>query len=289
MSFRDDVVAAARKAGGSFKTVAQRSTICRSLSDYLKDSNIQIKTLVDLKEKHVKGFFESTKLTNRTLQNRLSAIRTTLRAAGLTQKAKSLTSERLGISGASRDGTRSAISKADFDARIVNVVDPGVRCVLELQNCLGLRQLEAIMGGREDTLSRWERELTSDAGRIFVGEGTKTGKTRETLPVDKERALAAVRSAKAVAAAQPGGRLIAAKGLKEAVVSFNNKARAAGFTGVLSPHSNRYAFAQASIARYEAAGCSRREALAFTSRDMGHGDGRGRWINQVYCKNKKSA
>ena len=287
MSLRTEVVSAARKSGGSFKTVEARSQIGKQLCDYLKEQNIQIKSLADLKEKHLQGFIARGKaagITDRTNQNRLSAIRSVLRSAGLSRKAAGLTTKKFGIEKASRDGSRAAISRTDFEQRLAQVKDPGVHAVLVMQRELGLRQLEAIMGGRPDTLERWEKELTTGACRICIGEGTKGGRPRETLPVDKEKALAAIRTAKAVAASQPGGRLIEAKGLKEAVDRFNNQARAAGFTGDFSPHTVRYSFAQDSVARYEAAGFSHREALAFTSLDLGHGDGRGRWVEQVYCR-----
>ena len=36
--------------------------------------------------------------------------------------------------------------------------------------------------------------------------------------------------------------------------------------------------------RYEAQGFSHKDALAQTSQDLGHGDGRGRYIEQVYSR-----
>ncbi|MCR2697983.1 DNA-binding protein, partial [Salmonella enterica] len=49
-----------------------------------------------------------------------------------------------------------------------------------------------------------------------------------------------------------------------------------------SPHSLRYAWAQDAIRYYEEQGLSHKEALAVTSTDLGHGDGRGIYIEQVY-------
>lgn len=284
MSFRSEVVAAARSAGGSFKTVEARSQIVGQLADHLQKQNIQIRTLDQLKEKHIRDWIQSMKdkgISDRTLQNRVTAVRGTLRAAGLDRKAEGLQTRQLGIERASRDGSRTAISKEAFQEKLGRVKDEGVRSILELQRQLGLRQREGIMA-RADTLARWEKEL-AQGGRIRVLEGTKGGRPRETLVLDREKALAAVWHAKAVAERQ-GGRLVAAAGLKEAVDRYNNQARAAGFVGKESPHSIRYAFAQASIQRYIDAGLSRREALAMTSLDLGHGDGRGRWVDQVYSR-----
>ncbi|SPX19995.1 DNA-binding prophage protein [Escherichia coli] len=65
-----------------------------------------------------------------------------------------------------------------------------------------------------------------------------------------------------------------------------------GLTGKYSPHSLRYAWAQDDIRRYLAQddirrylaqGFSEKEALAMVAMDLGHGDGRGRWVKQVYA------
>lgn len=288
MTFRDDVVAAATKGGGSFKTVSDRKRMGKQLCDYLKSKNIQIKALVDLKEKYIHGFINQARaqgISDRTCQNRLSAIRNILRSVDLDRKANALTTEKFGVGNASRNGTRAAMSRRDFEDRIGRVTDMGVAIGLKLQIELGLRQREAIFGGRLDTLSRWEREMTSGSGRIIIGEGTKGGRTRETLVVNKVAALVAIRQAMVIATAR-GGRLIDTVGLKQALNRYNNQARAAGFTGTHSPHALRYTFAQESVTRYAAVGFSEREAFAFTSKDLGHGDQRGRWVNQVYCRKK---
>ncbi|MBB9446857.1 DNA-binding protein, partial [Escherichia coli] len=44
----------------------------------------------------------------------------------------------------------------------------------------------------------------------------------------------------------------------------------------------RYAWAQDAIRHYLAQGFSEKESLALTATDLGHGDGRGRWVKQVY-------
>lgn len=51
---------------------------------------------------------------------------------------------------------------------------------------------------------------------------------------------------------------------------------------LLSPHSLRYAFVQDQIDHYQKQGYSEQEALAKTSMDLRHGDGRGKYIKQVY-------
>ena len=197
----------------------------------------------------------------------------------MTRKAAEILTENFGVAGASRAGTRAAISADAYAECVARVANPAVAATLGLQRHLGLRQMEAIRGGERETLARWHREL-EHGDRVRVALGTKGGRPRETRVLDREVAREAV--GKALERVGKNGRVIQASGLKQAVDQFNNAARAAGFVGDCSPHSLRYAFAQASIVRYETDGFSHAEALALTSLDLGHGDRRGRWIAHVY-------
>jgi hypothetical protein len=49
-------------------------------------------------------------------------------------------------------------------------------------------------------------------------------------------------------------------------------------------HSLRYAFARERVEAYLQNGIPMAEALARTSMDLGHGDGRGRWVKMVYLR-----
>jgi len=284
MSFRSEVIAAARAAGGSFKTIQARMQMGGQLANYLQSQNIQIRHLGDLKEKHIAGWIKSSKdagISDRSCQNRLTTIRGCLRAVDLDRKADALQTAKFGVQNASRDGSRTAISLDVYRERLALVKDEGVRAALALQRELGLRQKEAVMV-RLDTLNRWEKEIQRDS-TVSVVEGTKGGRARQTLLHNPDAALQVIRHAKSIADAQRG-RLVRADGLKEAIDRFNNQARAAGFVGKESPHSLRYAWAQDRIKAYLIAGVSRREALVCTSHDLGHGDGRGRWVDRVYSR-----
>lgn len=68
-------------------------------------------------------------------------------------------------------------------------------------------------------------------------------------------------------------RLIDKPDLKSAMDYWHNQAVHIGLTGVYSPHSLRYVWAQ---------GVSRKEALAMVAMYLGHGDGRGQYVAQVY-------
>lgn len=72
----------------------------------------------------------------------------------------------------------------------------------------------------------------------------------------------------------------AAANLKEALGVYRNLCHRAQ----LQSHAARYAFAQERVEAYRAQGYSEREARAAISQDLGHGDGRGRYIASVYVR-----
>jgi hypothetical protein len=194
----------------------------------------------------------------------------------------------LGIARGSRLGAKQPLSDAAFLAFQARMVQLGRACIgsiLELQRAFGLREIEAIRAGQMETLSRWQREL-QDRGRICVIEGTKGGHQREVHPPDLNRALAAVQGALTIldTTGQPyllmraDGAVTA--GLKQAVKVYTNLCSRAG----IQNHGARYAFARERMQAYRNQGYSEREARAATSLDLGHGDGRGRYIASVYVR-----
>jgi hypothetical protein len=50
----------------------------------------------------------------------------------------------------------------------------------------------------------------------------------------------------------------------------------------------RYAWAQDAIRHYLSQGFSEKEALAMTTMGLGHGDGRGRYVAQVYGRQEEA-
>jgi hypothetical protein len=71
------------------------------------------------------------------------------------------------------------------------------------------------------------------------------------------------------------------KELKQAAKVYSGICSRAGFQN----HAARYAFAQERMQAYRDAGYSQREARIATSVDLGHGDGRGRYVASVYVRN----
>ena len=58
----------------------------------------------------------------------------------------------------------------------------------------------------------------------------------------------------------------------------------AGLVGEDSNHGLRRLFAHRQVVHYLQSGLSREEALARLSNDLGHGDGRGRWVENNYLR-----
>ena len=161
---------------------------------------------------------------------------------------------------------------------------PAIGATLELQRALGLREAEAIRAGQTETLSRGERELRNH-GSVRVVEGTKGGRPREVHPANVERAVVAIQQALSVLRTTQQRYLVtradgAASNLKEALGVYRNLC----YRAQLQSHAARYAFAQERVEAYRAQGYSEREARAAASQDLGHGDGRGRYIASVYAR-----
>lgn len=284
MSFRSVATAAAAAVGGSFKTVDARQQVMGRLADFLREQNIQIKTPEHLKLPQIQAFAHArleAGICGRTLANELAAVRQVLRQVGREHLADAVRNAELGAGG-SRAGTKTAMPEDRLSALRAEVLarDAGVAAVVDLQRALGLRAEEGVKSCK--SLATWERQLT--AGQpVRVVFGTKGGRPRDVAPADRARALEAVQAARALAARQ-GGVLIARAHEREAMHRYKNVMSAAGFKGRESGHSLRYAFARDQLAAYQAAGYSREEARALTSCDLGHGDGRGRYVETTYSR-----
>lgn len=292
-------------SGVSHGTREAHEVAFRDFAQWAKsEANIQIKSIDNLKVKHIEAYTKS-RLNNgikpRTLQNRMAALRVAMRnsekehiRALANPKHSQLSCKALGIDGASREGTKTAMSddmlKGAFD-RLENgsgraLARPDAAAALRLQAALGLRIMETVRSGK--SLESW-REQLQKFGKITVVSGTKGGRTREVSihQENREKAAKAIAQAMKIAADQ-GGHLIKdhPDDLKGAYQSYRDALRrTGGLKGMQSPHATRYAFAQGQVRNYQENRCmTLSDALAATSLDLGHGDGRGRWVNHVYSK-----
>ncbi|HAJ7241986.1 TPA: DNA-binding protein [Escherichia coli] len=197
-------------------------------------------------------------------------------------QSERISNKSLGLAGVSRNGTRKAITPEYYQqmAETARLKDAGLAAALELARLMGLRSQEAVRCSR--SLQTWRQSLERGATRLTIVFGTKGGRPRDTLIQDTGAVKLALDNAIAVAGLR-NGRLIAKPDLKQAMKYWRNQTLRMGLTGKYSPHSLRYAWAQDDIRRYLAQGFSEKEALAMVAMDLGHGDGRGRWVKQVYA------
>ncbi|HDV2690477.1 TPA: integrase domain-containing protein [Escherichia coli] len=248
--------------------------------------NVQIRRVEQLKARHIEGYIRerlAQGITKRSLQNEMAAVRCILTQAGHDRLAQSerLDNRSLGLSGASRNGTNRAITPEHYRhvLETARAKDPGLAATLELSRLMGLRSQEAVQSAQ--SLKTWRQALDLGDTRLTVVFGTKGGRPRETIIIDAVAVRNALDNALAVAEDRHG-RLIDKPDLKSAMKYWHSQASRLGLTGAYSPHSLRYAWAQDAIRHYLAQGFCEKEALAMTSMDLGHGDGRGRYVAQVY-------
>ncbi|MGR7482820.1 integrase domain-containing protein [Klebsiella aerogenes] len=284
------LVTLARQGQGSFKTIADRSRIAERFSERLAKLNIQIRDVKHIKTVHIQKYIQSRqaeKMSSRTLQNEMAAVRTIMSVAGRYKLANPqhelLSNKALGISDASRNGTKKAISD-DTLRKVINYAmkkDEGVALAVQLARYIGLRTEETIQSAK--SLKTWRQSLLSGNERVRVVFGTKGGRPRETTVFDREKVLMLLN--RAITYCDDNyGKLINKPALHTAIERYRNILRDAGMTGKNAPHSLRYAYAKDAVNFHVNNGMSRNEAEALVSMDLGHGDGRGRYIKQVYFK-----
>lgn len=287
-SLAADLCRAARRARGKQGnlTYKGREQALARLARFLWCGGFQIHTTGQLKEKHIAAWaadMAARGCSKRTIANNLAHVRTALEGIKRRPFADKMSNVALGIAGASRAGTKRPMARDDFEPyrAAVAAIDPGIAMVLELQLEFGLRAEEGVRCIK--SLSDWERVLLNPIGDGFVTivHGTKGGKTRRSPPLDRERGAGTVRRAIELAN-QYGGKLVRKLHLDQAMSRYHYVVAKVGMTGDRAPHSLRYAYATEHLQRMRAASVSRREAASGVSTWLGHGDGRGTWVEQVY-------
>jgi len=286
MKIAKELCELAHQSGGSFKTRSDRKKVVQRIARHLHQMNIQIRSVAHLKARHIKSYVDARLaqgIGKRSLQNEIAAVRAVLRKAGRHQLADSqiMSNKTLGIHGASRAGTRMPLPhivyQHVFHAALQK--DKGLAAAIQLARTFGLRSEEAVQSIH--SLNTWHKELSQGKTHITVVFGTKGGRPRQTCILDRTQALHAVSFALSVAQ-QRNGKLIDKPSLKQAMTYWRNQTTRLGLTGAYSPHSLRYAWAQDAIRYYAQQGYAPKEAIAMTSMDLGHGDGRGRYVKYVY-------
>jgi len=278
---------ASEKARGSHLTRESRErTLSRFQSVMENVGYNQLKSVNDIAGRHIRAYIESRiedGVSVRTMQNEMAHIRSVVRDC--IANAKELSNENLGISGGSRIGTKTAVTADELQTWASHARDlgrEGIAVALEVSRELGLRSQE-IVRADADQLRAWVREAS--AGRVTILHGTKGGRVRDATVINPVRTVAVLERAVTVAEAQ-GGYLITradgkpASNLKAATAiyrSYNDRQN-------IDAHRCRYAYAREAYQYHLAQGHSHREACSRVSVDLGHGDGRGRYIESVYLR-----
>jgi hypothetical protein len=286
-SLTADLCRAARRARGKQgdRTWKGEEAFAR-FAQFLWNAGYQIHTVGQLREKHFRAWIDdliARGRTKRTIANNATHIRTALEGIKRRPFADKVSNASLGIAGASRAGTKRPMSPAEFEPHRVKAAatDQGVALVLELELEFGLRAEEGIRS--VESLADWLRALTNPLsdGYVTIIHGTKGGKTRRSPPLDREHATDIVR--RALEFSRPHrGRLVRKLGMEKAMERYHYVVEKAGMIGESAPHSLRYWYATEYLRRLKASGVTRREAVAAVSTWLGHGDGRGTWVELVY-------
>ena len=278
-----------KNQGGSTLTKVARSTILIQVFDDLQlKLNIQVKDFNTLKIKHIKSLVEYWKaqdIKDRTIQNRLAAVRSALREVGRDEFAdcEDFSNRAFGVSGASRNGTHRPPDKQLLVDRLL-ALPQEAQILANLQITLGLRLREAVQCGL--SLGAWENQLNR-GNRISVIHGTKGGRPRDVVirPDHFESVKATIANAKTYLIKNERTELIDSVSLMGAVRAYERALKAVGFVGPEASHSFRVGFARDQYQyHFQDTGGDRNEALARLSLDLGHGDGRGRYCAQVYLR-----
>lgn len=289
MSLSHDLQKLADRTGGRATRSARRTT-AKQLAECA--GKYGIKDIRQIKPKTISRFINSMRddRGTRSLQNKMAHVREILREAGRGQMAdeKILSNENLGISGGSRIGTHTSITDDVFYEKIEHLPED-VRLSAELQRALGLRLAETVGAGRRNILERLERDIKREyAQEVHISEQTKGGRSRNTTLSEPQYEKAREVIDRAIKYLEKNQREYLIKGksntFKSAYDRYSNTMRRAGFEGKISTHSMRYSWAQDRLESYFSDSCDKREARARVAQDLGHGEGRGRWIASVYAQ-----
>jgi integrase len=221
-------------------------------------------------------------VSKRVVQNQMAHVRRSLHATNRIEFANNVCSNAaLLVPSGTRIGTGKVVDLDALEKAIANAA-PDTRAWINGMRDLGLRQRELVRCG--PSLQVWERQLETGQA-ISIRFGTKGGKPREVLiPLEKrQEALSTVRSLIDIAK-QQDGHVVRSETLDSACHLVGDRLSAIGLKGENSGHSLRRAFAMDQYNHYMGQGYSIKESLSLVSFDLGHGEGRGRWVFNNYLK-----
>ena len=283
------------KGAGSFATQARAAKTWNAIIKFGREKKWDLRP-GDITPKQMRLFLQDRAkvISPRSVQNEASHMRRAIEGAGqvigdLKDKKNVWSSTRMSITSASRVGGKAAADPAKWE-EAKKQMPSDIRAVVGLIQALGLRAREGIMS--TDSLKEWSQGLSAPElqhpGRsgcyLELHDGAKGDRSRHIfIPTERLQVVqAAVENARAVVATSKTGFLVDVEGLKEAMKFYSNTIGRLGLKGDDSGHGLRRAWAQQQFAYYRNRGFDEKESLRRLSNDLGHGDGRGRWVWNNY-------
>lgn len=276
--------AALATKGASTATKKKMRTTFRQLEKAAKDGrwgNIDPSTLT---LKQLKSYIASRegKVTKRTVQNEAAHIRRALRGAGRVDFVDDKCgSKAIGVPSASRIGHGKVIDLAVLQVAMGKARED-TRAIILLSHAIGLRGREAIQSG--ESLREWKRSIA--AGQpVTVRYGTKGGRVRSVYLCPEKAAAAAEAVDAALEVLKKQAHLVDSSNLKAALATNHKRLKQIGIDGENSLHSLRRGFGMTQYDYYRNdLQLTDKVALQRLSNDLGHGDGRGRWVFNCYLR-----
>ena len=272
---------------GAVLTRTRASTTWNALAQFAKERRMILhpEKMTSKQLMQFVAYRQEQGISSRSIQNEVSHIRRALVGAGrdigdLKDPKNYFSSSRLKVPEGSRIGGNSPAPENALASLKTERAD--VRAAFDLQFHIGLRMAEAIQSA--PSLPGWVKQLDEarKLGRdafLPVTAGTKGGRPRHVLI--KAENLDAVRAAVVKArAVVVDGHLVQSASLEAARRLLERACKDAGFEN----HGLRRDWAVRQFLTYRAEGKPEKEALRLLSGDLGHGDGRGRWVWNNYLK-----
>ncbi len=285
--------AALAQGKGSTRTRNERQQVFARFEKFCKAHRFHAVTPQTLTRKQLALFLDEVRpsVSARTLQNMLAHFRVALRGVGRSHVADSVEWSNQAFNATSHGGDRVGKHRAVSDAELaaaqrqaaaLGAAGREAIVLSELQRTCGLRAQEAVQCAA--SLASWKAAL-EDGRPVLIAAGTKGGRARTAVIPEslRDRAMRAIDAALALSQSNQG-HLVAADSLWGALSRYGHACRAVGLQGEIGSHSLRYAWAHDRFREYLREGLAHRVALSRLANDLGHGDGRARYVKMVYLR-----
>lgn len=307
INLKDFTSAFAHDSKGAGGTRAKALQTFRSLQKFAKTARWGDTTPQNITSKQLNGYLTHRSTANsargkplsaRSVQNEAAILRRAVTGAGrsvenLSDKKNNWSNARLGVPTASRKSAKPPMDPKVF-AAAREKLSPQIGVIADLQQSMGLRAQEAV---KAQNVREWQGALTNAIEQnrgvylhLTKDAASKGGRPRHIYipPGRTDAVLTAVKAAAAAKAAGGGHILNKYDNLESAVKGYENALAYRGLTGDNSNHALRREFACNQYDHYvNNEGLDKDTALSRLSQDLGHGDGRGRWVENNYLAGRK--